>query len=152
MSWSSAIRLPSSVRPAAASRRPLSWPVVGIVVAALVAVLAVLTLYLPAREANVVRVQDLTVRLTAQPNQAYHHGIGLNVLVEPDLPSDAWLEVTPTMPTMGNMQAATTNVTRSGAGEYAAVSDLGMAGLWQVAVIIHRPGRSDAVARFRVTA
>ena len=136
--------------------KPLPWAVVVGLAALAVAALGFFTLYLPARQTaqhgNVVRVDGLTVRLTAQPDAAYSHGVDLDVTIDPAPGSGTAVEVTPSMPTMGNMVANVTSLRQSGPGAYRAVSDLGMGGLWEVQVTVHRPGQRDAVGRFRVNA
>lgn len=121
----------------------------------LVGLLAFFTLYLPAlqasRQGNVVRVQGLTVRMSAQPDAAYSHGVDLDVVIDPPLEAEASVEVAPMMLTMGHMPAVT-SLRQVGPGAYRAVSDLGMGGLWRVQVTVHRPGQQDAVARFRLNA
>jgi hypothetical protein len=144
------------VRPTPARRaRPLPWIAIAGIVAAVVGVMVVLTLYLPAlqaaRQGNRVQVDDLTIRMEAHPDRAFAHGVDLDLSVEPAVGEEARVDVLPTMPTMGSM-TATTQVTRTGPGTYRAVADLGMGGLWQVQVTVARAGRSDAVARFRLNA
>ena len=144
-----------ATRPRATSR-PLPWPVVAAAALAIIGGLAFLTVYLPAlqaaRQGNVVRVQDLTLRLSAQPDGAYQHGVALEVAVDPPLASCAGVELAPSMPTMGSMRAETSAVHQTGPGSCGIVADLGMGGLWQVQVTVHRPVRPAAVARFRLNA
>jgi len=125
-------------------------------VALVVAVLAFVTLYLPAREqarqGNVVHVQDLTLRLTAGPDPDYPHGVDMELTVDPPLDDAATLDVAPTMPAMANMPAHVTQWWRLDSGAYRVVSDLGMSGPWDVQVTVRRPGLRDAVARFRLNA
>jgi hypothetical protein len=134
----------------------MPWALVAVLVLAVLAGLAFFTLYLPARQAaiagNTVHVQDLTVRLTAQPNAAHPHGVDLDLAVEPPLAAGAAVDVTPTMPAMGNMTARLSGLTSTAPGAYRASADLGMGGLWQVRVTIRRPGQPDAVAHFRLNA
>ena len=126
------------------------------VVLLLVGLMALLTLYLPAlqaaRQGNVVHVQDLTLHLTAQPDQAYQHGVDLELTVEPPLDGSASVDLLPSMPSMGNMRAETFGVQRLASGAYQSTADLGMGGLWDVQVLVRRPGRQDAVAHFRLNA
>lgn len=149
MSLSPATKLP-------VTSRPVSWAVVAGAVVLVVAAMAFLTLYLPAaqaaRQGNVVRVDGLTVRMSAQPDQAYSHGVDLDLAIEPVLESGALVDVAPFMPTMGSMLAQVGSVRQVGPSAYRAVADLGMGGLWQVQVTIHRPGQRDAVAHFRLNA
>ena len=139
-----------------ASSKPLPWPVVAGAVVAIVGLMGLLTLYLPAlhaaRQGNVVHVQDLTLRLSAQPDQAYQHGVDLELTVDPSLNGAASVELLPSMPSMGNMRAQTFGVQRLPSGVYRSTADLGMGGLWDVQVLVRRPGRQDAVAHFRLNA
>jgi hypothetical protein len=148
---------PATTRPgrsASRAARPLPWPLLFAAVLAVLGLLAFLTLYLPARQAaargNTVRVQDLTIRLAAQPDPAFAHGVDLDVAVEPAPGAEASVDIQAMMPTMGNMTAETAGVAALGGGAYRAVADLGMAGLWEVRVVVHRPGQADATARFRL--
>ena len=122
----------------------------------IVGLMGLLTFYLPAlhaaRQGNVVHVQDLTLRLSAQPDQAYQHGVDLELTVEPPLDGSANVELQPSMPSMGNMRADTFGVRRLASGAYRSTADLGMGGLWDVRVLVRRPGRQDAVAHFRLNA
>src|SRR5205823_1535371 len=140
--------LRATTQPLSASQpKPLPWPLVGGVVLMVLALLAFFTLYLPGRQAaqvgNTVNVQDLTVRVTATPSAAYAHGVEFDVTVDPVPAADAIVEVTPTMPTMGNMAAQLSGLRPTSPGGYHAVADLGMGGLWQVQVTVHRPGQPD---------
>jgi hypothetical protein len=121
-------------------------------VTAALGVLGLLTVYLPARQGNVVHVQDMTVRLTAEPGAGGEHVVDLAIAIEPPPGKDATIEVIPTMPTHSNMGANSTQWWQAGESAYEAVADLGMSGPWVVAVVIRRPGREDAVARFRLNA
>lgn len=144
--------------PLAASRpvRPLPWPVVAGLVAVVVALLLGLTVYLPARQAaangNTVHVQDLAIGLSASPDRALPHTAELRVSFQPELPPDAGVELAASMPTMANMPAERISDAELTAGSYRAVAQLGMAGPWQVLVTVRRPGRPDAIARFRLNA
>ncbi len=123
---------------------------------AVVGALVLLTVYLPARRAaaqgNTVVVDGMSVRLSAGPDRTYEHGVSLEVTIAPEPGSDAVVQLAPCMPTMGNMAADVGPVSKVAPGVYRGSADLGMAGLWQVQVVIQRPGLPDAVARFRLNA
>jgi hypothetical protein len=129
---------------------------VAAVVVLVVGAMAFLTLYLPAahaaRQGNVVRIDGLTVRMSAQADPAYNHGVDLDFAIEPPLDPSASVEVAPVMPTMGNMFARVASVSQVDPGAYVAVADLGMGGLWQVQVRVRRPGQRDTIAHFRLNA
>lgn len=122
----------------------------------LVGLMAFLTLYLPAlqarRQGNLVHAHGLTFRLSAQPNFAYRHGVELELAISPPLDALATVEMRPSMPSMGSMRAQVSGLHQLAPGRYQAAADLGMGGLWEVQVLVHRPGQPDTVARFRLNA
>ena len=145
-----ATRLPLS------ADRPLPWPVVAAFVAGVLGLLLLFTVYLPARHAasqgNSVRVQDLTISVSAAPAPASAHGVDLAVAIQPVPEDGASVEVLPAMPVMGSMHAESVDVRPAGPGAYRAQADLGMGGLWEVQVTVRRPGRAAATAHFRLNA
>jgi len=132
--------------------RAMPWWVVMVAVGLSVGALAYFTLYLPARRSNVVTVGDISVSLQARPEPSVGRGVQVDAIVSGAIDASTTADITASMPTMGRMSADVVQSERLDGGHYHALLSLSHGGLWQVQVVVHRPGIRDVTAFFSLNA
>ena len=132
--------------------RAMPWWVVIMAVGLCVGALAYFTLYLPARRSNVVTVGDINVSLQARPEPSVGRGVQVDATITGAVDASTTADIAASMPTMGRMSADVIQSERLDSGHYHAVLSLSHGGLWQVQVVVHRPGVRDVTAFFSLNA